>query len=69
MQREFARLVKDDSRFDKQLRAFLPRAYNLKAIADYATGHEGQVSEDSARGAVETAHRFVALIAELIEGH
>jgi uncharacterized protein (UPF0332 family) len=68
VQREFARLVKDDPRFDRRLRAFLPRAYNLKAIADYATGHEGQVSESSAREAAETAHLFVALIAEVIEG-
>ena len=38
MQGEFARLVKDDPRFDMELRAFLPRTYNLKAIADYLTG-------------------------------
>jgi hypothetical protein len=31
VQREFARLVKDDLRFDRQLRSFLPRTYNLKA--------------------------------------
>jgi len=68
VQREFARLVKDDARFDKRLRAFLPRTYNLKAIADYATGNEGQVSEDSAREAVETAHRFVALIVRRSSG-
>jgi uncharacterized protein (UPF0332 family) len=35
VQREFARLVKDEPRFDVELRAFLPRTYNLKAIADY----------------------------------
>jgi uncharacterized protein (UPF0332 family) len=34
VQREFARLVKDDPRFDMELRAFLPRTYHLKAIAE-----------------------------------
>ena len=38
MQGEFAQMVRDDSRFDRELRAFLPRTYNLKAIADYLTG-------------------------------
>jgi uncharacterized protein (UPF0332 family) len=38
VQRQFACLVKDDSRFDVELRTFLPRAYNFKAIADYQTG-------------------------------
>jgi uncharacterized protein (UPF0332 family) len=37
VQGEFARLVKDDPRFDTELRAFLSRTYNLKAIADYQT--------------------------------
>ena len=31
---EFARLAKDEPRFDSELRAFLGRSYNLKAIAD-----------------------------------
>jgi uncharacterized protein (UPF0332 family) len=38
VQGEFARLVKDDPRFDGELRAFLGRAYNLKSIADYEIG-------------------------------
>jgi uncharacterized protein (UPF0332 family) len=38
VQSEFSRLVKDDARVDDQIRAFLGRAYNLKAIADYQTG-------------------------------
>ena len=59
VQREFARLVKDDPRYDMELRAFLPRTYNLKAIADYETGPGSQVSGESARDAVQTARRFV----------
>ncbi|HEX5326186.1 MAG TPA: HEPN domain-containing protein [Acetobacteraceae bacterium] len=71
VQREFARLVKDDPRFAVELRAFLPRAYNLKAIADYETGPGLRVSPESAREAIETAHRFVASVADLIpaNGH
>jgi uncharacterized protein (UPF0332 family) len=66
VQREFARLVKDNPRFDVQLRAFLPRTYNLKTIADYETGPGSQVSPESAREAVQTARRFVASVASLI---
>jgi uncharacterized protein (UPF0332 family) len=64
--REFARLVKDDPRFDLELRAFLPRAYNLKAIADYETGPGSRVSPETARQAIQTAHRFLACVAGLI---
>jgi uncharacterized protein (UPF0332 family) len=35
VQRKLARLTKDDPRFDLELRAFLGRTYDLKAIADY----------------------------------
>jgi uncharacterized protein (UPF0332 family) len=35
---ELHRLTKDDPRLDIELRAFLGRAYNLKAVADYETG-------------------------------
>jgi uncharacterized protein (UPF0332 family) len=71
VQREFARLVKDDPRFDVQLRAFLPRAYNLKAIADYDTCPGSRVSPESAREAIQTARRFVDCVAGLIpaNGH
>ena len=35
VQRELGRLTKDELRFDLELRAFLGRTYDLKAIADY----------------------------------
>jgi hypothetical protein len=44
VQRQFACLVKNDPRFDVELRAFLPHAYNFKAMADYQTGPGSQVS-------------------------
>jgi uncharacterized protein (UPF0332 family) len=37
---QFARLTKDDAHFDTQLRQFLSQAYDLKTLADYATGLE-----------------------------
>ncbi len=60
MQGEFAPLVKDDPRFDMELRAFLPRTYNLKAVTDYETGPGSQVTVEQARKAIQTARRFVA---------
>jgi uncharacterized protein (UPF0332 family) len=69
VQREFARLVKDDPRFDVGLRAFLPSAYNLKAIADYTTGPGTHVSAESAREAIQTARRFVECVADLVAPH
>ncbi len=66
VQSEFGRLTKDDPRFDIELRSFLGRAYNLKAVADYETGPGSQVSAESARQAIQTARRFVECVAGLI---
>jgi uncharacterized protein (UPF0332 family) len=66
VQGEFARLVRDDPRFDTELRAFLPRAYNLKAIADYQTGPGSQVTVEQAQEAITAAERFVACTEELL---
>jgi uncharacterized protein (UPF0332 family) len=48
---EFLRLTKGDQSFPPTSRAFLSNAYNLKAIADYETGPEAEVSavEDDGR--------------------
>jgi uncharacterized protein (UPF0332 family) len=40
---ELHRLTRDDPRLDTELRAFLGRTYNLKAIADYETGPGSEV--------------------------
>jgi uncharacterized protein (UPF0332 family) len=64
---EFHRLVRGDPRIDDELRAFLGFTYNLKAIADYQTGPGSKVSPELATEAIETAKRFVAKIAELVE--
>jgi uncharacterized protein (UPF0332 family) len=71
VQSEFGRLTRDDPRFDIELRAFLGRAYNLKAIADYETGPGSRVSAESASAALGTARRFVDSVASRLpaNGH
>lgn len=59
VQREFARLIKDDPRFDGALRGFLGRTYNLKAIADYETGPHAVLAADAARQSIEAARLFL----------
>lgn len=66
VQREFGRLVKDEPSVDLELRAFLGRAYNLKAIADYETGPGSRVSAAGARAATDTARRFVESVSRLM---
>lgn len=68
VQRELGRLTKDDARVDIELRAFLGRTYQFKAIADYLTGPASQVSPQLATEAITTARRFVAMMVALIEG-
>ena len=61
------RLTKGDPRLDTELRAFLGRTCNLKAIADYETGPGSEVPPEQATDAIEASKRFVAKMAELIE--
>jgi uncharacterized protein (UPF0332 family) len=63
---EFGRLTKDNPRFDLELRAFLGRTYDLKALADYETGPDSMISTERAGAAIQMAHRFVDCIASLI---
>ena len=57
---EFQRLTRDEPGIPADLRVFLSRAYNLKALADYEAGPGAEVSGDQARDAVAQAKRFVA---------
>jgi len=41
---------------------FLTDAYDLKSVADYATGPDAIVSPDDARAAIESATQFVGHI-------
>jgi len=66
VQAEFGRVTKDNSRFDKELPAFLGRAYNLKSIADDETGPGSLVSAETASAALQTARRFVECVASVL---
>jgi len=65
VQSEFLRLTKDDTRVDLVLRPLLSRTYDLKAIADYETGPDSEISAAQATEAVEGAKCFVAHFAGL----
>ena len=49
-------------RFDEELRAFLGRGYQLKAIADYETGPDSHVTPEQAQAAITGARRFLAIV-------
>ena len=66
LQSEFLRLTKGDPRVDSELRSFLSRSYNLKAIADYETEPSSEISPERAAQAVEAGKRFVAHVAALV---
>ena len=66
MRSTFARLVKDDPRFDRALVRFLGRAYRFKEVADYGTGPEAVVTVTEAEKAIASARQFVDCIAGLI---
>jgi uncharacterized protein (UPF0332 family) len=67
VQRELLRLIKDDARFDAELRSFLGRAYNFKAMADYETGPGAIVTPERAKAAIALGHRFVARCLTVID--
>jgi uncharacterized protein (UPF0332 family) len=54
VQTEFRRLTRHETRLDARLHAFLSSAYNLKAIADYETGPDSDVSSERAAEAIAT---------------
>ena len=66
VQSEFALLVRNEPTIDRDLRAFLGRTYNLKAIADYETGPGSKVSIPQATEAIAAARGFVAAIVGLL---
>jgi uncharacterized protein (UPF0332 family) len=66
VQREFYRLTKEDARTDRELRRFLSRSYEYKAVADYFSGPNPVISPEEAAVALTTAKRFVADFASLV---
>jgi len=63
---EFARLSANEPRIDLELRRFLPRTYDLKAICDHELGPDAVVPFERAEAAVQAATRFVDCVADLI---
>jgi len=63
---QFGQLVKDEPGCDAELRSFLGRAYNFKAIADYETGPGAEIPPERAVWGIQTARRFVDFVAGLV---
>ena len=63
---QFNLLTRGDARVDDELRAFLGRTYNLKAIVDYETGPGSVVTPERAEEALAAALRFVEVVAALL---
>ena len=49
-----------------ELRAFLGRTYNLKAIAGYETEPGSQVTFEQAQEAIDTAERLIGCIEQFL---
>jgi uncharacterized protein (UPF0332 family) len=63
---QFNLLTRGDARVGDELRAFLGRTYNLKALADYETGPGSVVTPERAEEALAVALRFVEVVAALL---
>jgi uncharacterized protein (UPF0332 family) len=63
----FGHLTKDDDRFDDELRTFLGRAYNFKAVADYETGPDARIPPERVASAIQISSRFVEIVAGILE--
>jgi hypothetical protein len=48
------------------VRQFLAQAYEIKSIADYGLGPDSGVPLDRAGAAIDTAERFVSVVADLL---
>jgi uncharacterized protein (UPF0332 family) len=64
---QFLLLTKDDPRVRVELRRFLSQAYDLKSVADYATGPDAFVPLDQAAAAIVTARRFLDCVVALLD--
>lgn len=66
VQAQFARLTRSSPALDVELRGFLARAYNMKAVSDYGTDPRLAITQDQAATAIATATRFVAVVTDLL---
>ena len=67
VQSEFTRLTHGVATVDRELCNFLSDSYEFKSHADYFSGPVDAISDDDAIEAIETARRFVAHFAALID--
>ena len=63
---QFLKLLSAERSVDVELRRFLSEGYRLKSTADYEVGPDAIVPLEEAAAAIETAARFVATVAELL---
>ena len=63
---KFAHLARNEPRIDEDMRRFLPRTYDMKAICDYELGPDAVIPFETAAAAVEDAERFIDRISGLI---
>lgn len=63
---QFARLTRNEPAIDEQLRRFLPRSYDLKAVSDYGVGADDGVPTAQAALAIEDTERFVDRVTVLL---
>jgi uncharacterized protein (UPF0332 family) len=66
LQAQFLKIAMAESAIDDELRKFLSRAYNMKAIADYETGPGSEIPLDRAKQALVTAARFVETVTAVL---
>jgi uncharacterized protein (UPF0332 family) len=64
---QFEKLVRGKADVPDELRQFLGRAYNLKALADYETGPGSEIPLDRAVTAIEGAKEFVDCVGQLLK--
>ena len=58
--------MRDRADFDQELRGFLNRSYNMKAVADYETNEAAAAGRDEAAAAIQTAWTFVSFIDKML---
>jgi uncharacterized protein (UPF0332 family) len=59
----FNLLTQGDAHVDADLRGFLQRAYNFKAVADYETGQDAVIPVEHVEQALKIAARLIEVVA------
>ena len=63
---EFARLTLANEAFDRRLRGFLSRSYDLKVVADYEGGPANRIAPEDAGEAILESRRFIEAVATML---